>query len=136
MLKAFVDTSVILRVLLADDELKRKAAIKLLQEAKARDISLHLLPVAVIEVAHVLDKVYKLSRTDVRDLVLAILNTPGLTVEMRDVFRDAITAYAEKNVKFADAVMAYWGMERGCTTAYTYDEKDFKRLPGLEVRKP
>ena len=134
--KAFVDTSVILRILLNDDELKRKASEKLLRGAKDKGISLYLLPVAVMEIVFVLEKVYKLKRDNIRQLVTALLNTPELSIEMEDVFRKAISAYAEKNIKFADALMAYWGMERGLATIFTYDEKAFNRLQGLEVRKP
>ena len=56
MRKAFVDTSVILRILLADDDLKRKAAERLLKGARGNSLSLHLLPVAVMEVVFVLDQ--------------------------------------------------------------------------------
>jgi predicted nucleic-acid-binding protein len=66
----------------------------------------------------------------------AILNTPVLRFEMGNVFRKAIKVYEEKNVKFADAVMGYWGLEKGFSTVYTYDEKDFKRIEELEVKKP
>lgn len=136
MHKAFVDTSIILRILLADDDLKRRASEKLLKEARGKGVSLYLLPVAVMEVVFVLDRVYKLGRKNIQELVTALLNTPELNVEMEDVFRKAIEAYAEKNIKFADAVMAFWGLERGLTTIFTYDEKDFKRIHELEVRKP
>ena len=36
----------------------------------------------------------------------------------------------------ADAVMGYWGLEEGFSTVYTYDEKDFKKISGLQVRNP
>jgi predicted nucleic-acid-binding protein len=134
--KAFIDTSVILRILLADDDLKRKAAEKLLKDSKNKGLLLYLLPVVVMEIVFVLDKVYLLERRHIRDMVIALLNTPELTVEMETVFRKAIDAYAEKNIKFADAVMAFWGIERGLTTVFTYDEKDFRRIADLEVRKP
>ena len=136
MHKAFVDTSVILRILLADDDLKRKASEKLLKDAKSKGLSLYLLPIAVMEVVFVLDKVYILERRNIQEMVIALLNTPELNVEMETVFRKAIDAYAEKNIKFADAVMAFWGIERGLTTIFTYDEKDFKRIAELEVKKP
>jgi predicted nucleic acid-binding protein len=55
---------------------------------------------------------------------------------MEEVFRKALAVYEEKNIKFADAVMAHWGLERGVHVVYTYNEKDFKRIDGLEVRKP
>lgn len=136
MHKAFVDTSVILRILVKDDDIKRKAAEKMLQTAGQRGETLFLLPVAVLEVVWVLEKVYKYERTRIREIVEAILNTPSLKVEMEEVFRSALVVYVEKNVKFADAVMGYWGLARGFSTVYTYDEKDFKRISGLEVKKP
>lgn len=136
MVKSFIDTSVILRLLVKDDDAKIKASEKLLRDAKRNGIALHLLPVAVLETVWVLEKVYKFDRKTIREIVEAILNTPELSIEMGDVFRNALVAYESKNIKFADAVMGYWGLERGFTTVYTYDEKDFKRVEGLEVRKP
>jgi len=136
MVKAFIDTSIILRLLVKDDESKAKAVEKFLKETKNKGIILYLLPVAIIETVFVLEKVYKLSRKTIREMVEAILNTPVLNIEMEDIFRKALMAYEKKNIKFVDAVMGYWGLERGFSTVYTYDEKDFKRIEGLEVRKP
>ena len=136
MPKAFVDTSVILRILIKDDELKAKASVNLLKSAGERDLILYLLPVAVLETVWVLEKVYAFPRKAVREVVEAILNTPELKVEQEAVFRKALKTYAEKNTKFADAVMGYWGLDKGYGTVFTYDEKDFKRIEGLETRKP
>jgi predicted nucleic-acid-binding protein len=69
-------------------------------------------------------------------LVEAIINTPQLKVELSAVFLQAMKLYAEKNVKFADALMGCWGLSLGLDTAFTYDEKDFKRIEGLIVKKP
>lgn len=136
MLKAFIDTSVILRLLVKDDDIKRKAVERLLKEAINKGEALYVLPVALMETVFVLEKVYKIDRKKTREMLEAILNTPVLRFEMADVFRKAIKVYEEKNVKFADAVMGYWGLEKGFSTVYTYDEKDFKRIEGLEVKKP
>ncbi|MBI5050486.1 MAG: PIN domain-containing protein [Nitrospirae bacterium] len=136
MLKAFIDTSVILRLLVKDDDIKRKAVERLLKEAIHKGEALYVLPVALMETVFVLEKVYKIDRKKIREMLEAILNTPVLRIEMGDVFRKAIEVYEEKNVKFADTVMGYWGLEKGFSAAYTYDEKDFKRIEGLEVRKP
>lgn len=135
MLKSFIDTSIILRLLVKDDEAKRSACENLLKEAKRKGITLYLLPVAILETVWVLEKVYKYNRKAIREVMEAILNTPELKIEMENVFRNALEAYETKNVKFADAVMGYWGLDRGFTTVYTYDEKDFKRIEGLEVKK-
>jgi predicted nucleic-acid-binding protein len=134
--KAFIDTSVILRLLVRDDDIKRKNTEKLIKGAKDKGITLYLLPVAVIETVFVLEKVYKLEKKSIKELVLALLNTPEIKLEMEGVFKNAIEVYASKNVKFADAVMGYWGLDKGISVIYTYDEKDFKRIEGLEVRRP
>ena len=136
MNKAFIDTSVILRLLVKDDECKIKSTLELIKNADERAGALYILPVAVLEIVWVLEKVYKYTRKNIRELVEAILNTPGIKAENEQVFRDALLTYETKNIKFADAVMGYWGLEKGFTTVYTYDKKDFKRIEGLKVKSP
>lgn len=136
MVKAFIDTSVILRILVKDDDIKRKASERLIKNTKQQGIILYVLPVAILETVWVLEKVYKLGKRLVREHVEAILNTPELKCEMEEVFKNALKSYEEKNIKFADSVMGFWGLEKGFSTVYTYDEKDYKRIEGLEVRKP
>ena len=97
---------------------------------------MYILPVVILEIVWVLEKVYKYDKKTIREHIEAILNTPELKCEMGSVFRMAIRTYEEKNIKFADAVMGYWGIERDIFVVYTYDEKDFGRIENLEVQKP
>ena len=136
MTRAFIDTSVILRLLIKDDPAKAKACEKLLREGEERGLILYLLPVAIMETVWVLEKIYKFKRKSIREIIEAILNTPQLKVEMEAVFRKAIKSYEEKNIKFADAMMGHWGLEKDLSVIFTYDEKDYKRIEGLEVRRP
>lgn len=136
MHRAFVDTNILLRLLIKDDESKRKACERLLEKARRKEISLYVLPVVILEIVWVLEKYYGLERKVIRELVDAILNTPELKVEMENVFREALKVYENRNIKFADAVMGLWGMERGILTVYTYDIKDFKKIEGLKVKTP
>lgn len=134
--KAFVDTSVILRFLVKDDDGKASAFERLLKAARRSGTRLHVLPVTLLEIVWVLEKVYRLDRKAIRELAEAVLNTPELKCELEEVFRSALSAYEERNVKFADAVLGCWGLAREIATVYTYDEKDFRRLEGLKVLKP
>lgn len=136
MNKAFIDTSAILRMLVQDDDLKAKAVENLIRTAPEQGLVLHVIPITILEIVWVLEKVYKYPKKAVRELTEAIINTPQLKVDLAGVFLNALKVYEEKNVKFADAVMAYWGIDRGITTTYTYDENDFKRIDGLTVLKP
>ncbi len=136
MNRAFIDTSAILRMLIQDDDLKAKAVENLIRNAPKSGVVLHVIPITIMEIVWVLEKVYKHPKKSIRELAEAIINTPQLKVDLAGVFLNALKVYEEKNVKFADAVMAFWGMEKGITTAYTYDEVDFKRIEGLTVLKP
>ena len=134
--RAFIDTSAILRMLVQDDDLKAKAVENLIRDAPEKGLVLYVIPVTILEIVWVLEKVYKYPKKAIRELAEAIINTPQLKVDLAGVFLDALKAYEENNVKFADAVMAFWGMNKGITVTYTYDEKDFKRIDGLTVLKP
>jgi predicted nucleic-acid-binding protein len=134
--KAFIDTSVILRLLVKDDPAKAEAVEKLLKESKNKGMTLFLLPITILEIVRVTEKVYRLSRKTIRELVEAILNTPGLKCPFEHVFRQAIITYETKKIKFADAVIGHWGLEEGISTIYTFDETDFKKISGLHVLKP
>lgn len=134
--RAFIDTSAVLRLLVKDDPAKARAVERVIKESKDRGIALYLLPVTILEIVWVMEKVYRLSRKVIRELVEAILNTPELKCPLEQIFRHALVTYETQNIKFADAVMGYWGLNEGLSTVYTYDEKDFKKIPGLQVRKP
>jgi predicted nucleic-acid-binding protein len=134
--KAFIDTSVIIRLLIKDDGEKVSKTLNLIKNAKNKGVSLYILPIALIETVYVLEKVYKISKATVKELIEAILNTQEFNIESEQVFRDAISLYLIKNIKFGDALMSCWAFERRISAVYTYDNKDFKRIEGLEVRKP
>jgi predicted nucleic-acid-binding protein len=134
--KAFIDTSALLRFLVKDDPIKAKAVEKLLKESKDKNMTLYVLPVTILEIVWVTEKVYRLTRKTIRELVEAILNTPELKCPLEHVFRQALISYETQGIKFADAVMGYWGLDEGLSTVFTYDEKDFNKIHGLKVRKP
>lgn len=136
MYKVSVDTNVLLRLLIKDDDTKRKACERLLEKARQKEIYLYILPEVIMEIVWMLEKYYRLDRKIVRELTEAIMNTPEFHIEMEDVFRKALRLYEEKNVKFADAVIGYWGLERDISIVYTYDERDFKHIKDIEVRRP
>ena len=136
MLKAVVDTNIIIRLAVKDDDKQKEACIKLLERAKNRELILYVLPVAFLETVWILEKYYKLPKKKVRDFVEALLNTPEIICDMENVFKKAIAVYEEKNIKFADAVMGHWALEKGISEVFTYDEMDFRRIEGLKVHKP
>ena len=134
--RAFIDTSALLRLLVNDDETKSRAVEKLIKESQRRGLTLYLPPIVILEIVWVLEKVYKYKRNKIREIVEAILNTPELKCLDENIFRNAIEIYEERNIKFADAVIGSWGLSHDLSIVYTFDEKDFRKITGLDVKKP
>jgi predicted nucleic-acid-binding protein len=134
--KICVDTNILLRVLVKDDTGQMETALSVLKNARRLGYELHLLPVALLEVVWVLEKVYRLSRSRIREVVEGIIFTPDLKVAKAQVFLEAIGDYEEKKVKFADALMARWALSEGLSGVVTFDLKHFKRIEGLAVLSP
>ena len=134
--KICVDTNVLLRILVKDDADQLEKALAVFKNAHRLGYKLHVLPIALLEVVWVLEKVYRLSRSRIREIVEGIIFTPGLKVEKAQVFLEALRDYEEKNVKFADALMAYWALSENLSGIVTFDRKHFQRIKKLEVIAP
>ena len=108
----------------------------LLRRAVDGEIILVTNSLVMAEIVWVLDDYYQQSRDDIRDKVLAILNTPGLEVIGRDFVFQAVTWFAQKNADFIDAYNAAWTLAQETDVVYTFDHKHFSRLEGIKVRVP
>lgn len=131
----FVDTNIFLRYLTNDVPRQAAAVDRLLEMASEGRISLVTSVVVIHEIVWTLESYYDLDRTDIRDHVFAILNTPGLHVQDPDLLLQAASDYADHNVDFADAYNAAWARRNACTTVHTFDKKHFARL-GVPLNVP
>lgn len=134
--RAFVDTNLFLRYLTNDVPEQADAVDELLGRAEAGDLRLVTSKLVIAEIVWTLESFYKKSKVEVRDFILALLNTEGLDVEARDQILQAAVWYEEKNVDFIDACIAAQLFDEGPDTIYTFNRKHFNRFPHLEVRQP
>lgn len=134
--KICVDTNILLRILVKDDADQMEKALAVIKNVHRLGYKLHVLPVAILEVVWVLEKVYRLSSSRIREIVEGIIFTPGLKVEKAQVFLEALRDYEEKNIKFADALMAYWALSENLSGIVTFDRKHFQRIKKLEMVDP
>lgn len=134
--RAFVDTNLFLRYLTNDVPAQADLVESLLQRAATGEIILVTTTLVIAEIAWTLASFYKLSREQIRDRILAILNTPGLEVAESDLLIEAATNYAAKNVDFIDAYNAAWIAQQRIGAAYTFDRKHFARFENINVKAP
>ncbi|NJM77278.1 MAG: type II toxin-antitoxin system VapC family toxin [Acaryochloridaceae cyanobacterium RU_4_10] len=78
--RAFIDTNLFLRYLTNDIPKKADRVEELLQRAALGEILLVTTSLVIAEIVWTLTSFYGLSRDQIRDRVLAILNTPRLVV--------------------------------------------------------
>jgi uncharacterized protein len=134
--RVFADTNVFLRYLTNDVPAQADAVEDLLRRAAAGEVVLVANVLVVAEIVWTLESFYALTRSDIKDKVLAILNTAGLEVVQGDLVLQAISWYADKNVDFIDAYNAAWLTAEGLEKVFTFDRKHFSRIEGIAVSVP
>ena len=134
--RVFADTNLFLRYLTNDVPAQADAVEQLLRRASAGEVVMTINSLVIAEIVWTLESYYGLSRNDIRDKVLAILNTPGLEAAEGDLLLQAIFWYADKNIDFVDAFNAAWIFAAGLETIYTFDRKHFSRIEGIQVQVP
>ncbi|MEB3338981.1 MAG: PIN domain-containing protein [Leptolyngbyaceae bacterium] len=134
--KVFVDTNLFLRYLTNDVPEQADHVEDLLQRAAKGELVLVTSAMVIAEIVWTLASFYKLSREQIRDNLLAILNTPGLEVAEADLLLQAISDYVAKNVDFIDAYNVAWMMQQELKIAYSFDRKHFSRFESITTRIP
>ena len=76
--------------------------------------------------------VYRRSLSEIAQVVVPLLGADGLEVEDRELMVRALELARDKNVDFADAVLALQAARRD-EAVCTFDVTDFKKLPAAWV---
>ena len=134
--RVFADTNLFLRYLTDDVPEQADAVERLFRRAAAGEMALVTNELVIAEIVWTLESFYRLPRHEIKDKVLAILNTPGLEIAYGDIVLQAITWYAEKNGDLIDAHNAAWMLTQDMRTVYTFDRRHFVRLEGVTVKVP
>jgi predicted nucleic-acid-binding protein len=134
--RVFADTKLFLRYLTNDLPVQADAVEQLLHRASDGEIVLVTNSLVIAEIVWTLESYYGLSRSSIKDKILAILNTPGLEAAEGDLLLEAIFWYEDKNIDFIDAFNGAWLLAQGLVTTYTFDRKHFSRIEGIKVQVP
>lgn len=132
----FVDTTILLRYLLDDIPEQASAVEAILKWAAAGKLALRANVMVTAAIIWTCESYYSLSKKEIGDKVLMILNTPGIEVEDKDLMAEAILLYVDQNVDYIDAYNACWMRTQGIAQVYTFDEHHYRRLEGIETLVP
>jgi len=135
-MRSFLDTNIILRFLLRDDEARFQRCYDLLKRTERGEEKLETSDLVISEVVWILEsKLYSLDRDRIRDLVLPILQLRGLRLPGKRVFERALQLYGDKAIDFVDAYNAATMEKRGLAAIYSYDV-DFDKVEGINRLEP
>jgi predicted nucleic-acid-binding protein len=101
-----LDANVLVRFLVQDEPRQSRAATAFFEKAERREVRLHLDALVVAETVYVLVGRYGRSRTEVVNVLLAIIQNAGIETAEADLVTDALQRYAAFNVDFSDAWLA------------------------------
>lgn len=133
----YVDTDVIIRLFTGDDPKKQKAAAKLFEKVSNGKLVLSAPDTAIADVVYVLSSpsLYHLPRTEIRDLLIALLRYPKFKVENKQIIIRALDYYVDKNIDFGDAILAVLTGKSKEKTIYSYD-RDFDKISNIIRKEP
>lgn len=129
-MKSYIlDANVYLRFRLKDNALQAKKATAFLRQARERKISLILYPEIVLEIAFVLESVYKLAKEDIVQSLSSICKTDYISVVDRSILLRTIDVFDKKNIDLTDCLLYARAEETGAEIL-SFD-KDFNKLKDI-----
>lgn len=137
MTNPYVDTNILIRLLTGDDPIKGAAARQLFEAVERGEAVVEAPDTVIADAVFVLasPRLYHLSRSDVRDLLMPLVRLPGFHVDNRAVVLAALDIYASTKVDFGDAMIVAAMARSSSRDLYSYDA-DFDRFPGIARRTP
>ena len=127
-----IDTNVIIRFILRDDERQFALAKELMTQASA-DQPLCVNVVTLVEVVWVLESRVRLDLASARNVMDGFVASAEIFVPSTNPFPDPAKALASAHRGWTDVVVAQINRELGCKFTYTFDKRAARDVPGMEL---
>ncbi len=121
-----VDTNVVLRYLLRDDERLYQRAREFFHRVRDAEEGAYFPGAVIAECTYVLDKRYRVVRDEIAQRLLELVTFRGVDVQNRALLQAALSLYRSRKVDFVDALVVATARERGFGV-FTFD-RDLGRL--------
>jgi predicted nucleic-acid-binding protein len=125
-----LDTNILVRYLAQDDPVQSAKATDLIERRLSRLNRGYISIVAMVETAWVLERVYRLTATEIAAAIERMLQADVLKVESEQEVFTSMVALREGAGSFADALIGARGTTAGCSHTLTLDRRAL-RLPGF-----
>lgn len=116
-----LDTHVLVRFLVADDATQHRRVVALFRRGIAQREAFFVGDVVLAELTWVLRASYRFERSQIAEVLRALLEAEHLVFESSDRLRRALNRYQGSAAGFADCLIDERGRELGCTSLTTFD---------------
>lgn len=127
-----LDTNVLLRFLVRDDEAQALRARTLVETCRAAGDTCLVSNPVLCELEWVLEGVYRATRADVVGAVRTLLTTPPFVLEDAPRLERALQMYSKGKGDLADYILGEIAAARGARTTYTFD-RDLRNAEGFTL---
>ena len=127
-----LDTNVLVRFLVRDDEAQARRARTLVETCRAAGKACLVSHPVLCELEWVLESVYRASRSDVVAAVRMLLTTPPFVTEDAELLERALRIYAKSKGDLSDYLLSEIAASRGARTTYTFD-RDLRNVEGFTL---
>jgi len=121
-----VDTNILVRFLVSDDEVQSKKVYKLFKKVEAKNGTLFIPLLVVLELIWILESAYQISRKEIVESISDILLMPILRFEHQSALQQFTHFAQNNNYDLSDLIIAYSAKEQGCESVLTFDKKASK----------
>lgn len=118
-----LDTNVLVRYLVQDDEEQAAIASELIEQQCRVDSPGYLSVVVLCELVWVLRGAYRYEKQLVVSVLEQLLVTAEFEVEHEEVVRSAVTEFKVGKADFSDYVIMCISREAGCKQMFSFDQK-------------
>lgn len=125
-----IDTNVLIRFLVRDDEGQYEKARKLIRREVVAGRRVFVSQLVLLETEWVLRSRYALPKTEIMGVFSGLLNATDVQFEDEPAVEEALFVWKDHTAGFADCLIAAQNRCLGCTTTATFDVKAAK-LPGF-----
>jgi predicted nucleic-acid-binding protein len=116
-----LDTNVLVRLVLQDDEAQARVAERLVVRARREDTSLFIADVVLCELVWVLTRRTNISRAEIAAVLDQLLRTELLVFSSTAVVERAVSAYRDGRGDFADYLIREHARAADATDVVTFD---------------
>jgi predicted nucleic-acid-binding protein len=125
-----VDTNVLVRFLVRDDEAQFEKARKLLKREVAAGRRVFVSQLVLLETEWVLRSRYSLPKNLIVETISGLLDTTEVRFEDEPAIEEALFTWKDAAADFADCLIGAKNRRLGCRVTATFDAKA-SRLPGF-----